>query len=162
MLPPLEGRLKVWRFETRVDPQGSTIQTSQIEASRVSYLFINIFQVQEKIRKIGGRVEITPLLYPLSRGPTCNNAVTLQYKFSFLQLCRCYLQLQFVLCMIKISNKTLNCELWKNLKCDVTWSLPPPPPCHKLSHFLRPPPPLERDILYGRPQGRKICRIIID
>ena len=26
-----------------------------------------------------------------------------------------------------------------------------PPPCHKLSHFLRPLPPLERDILYGRP-----------
>ena len=26
------------------------------------------------------------------------------------------------------------------------------PPCHKLSHFLRPPPPLERDILHGRPQ----------
>ena len=26
-----------------------------------------------------------------------------------------------------------------------------PLPCHKLSHFLRPPPPLERDILYGRP-----------
>ena len=36
---PLEGRLKVWRFETRVDSQGSTIQTSQIEASRVSHLF---------------------------------------------------------------------------------------------------------------------------
>ena len=28
-----------------------------------------------------------------------------------------------------------------------------PSPCHthKLSHFLRSPPPLERDILYGRP-----------
>ena len=32
----------VWKFETRVDPQGSTIQTSQIEAFRVSHLFINI------------------------------------------------------------------------------------------------------------------------
>ena len=62
----------------------------------------------------------------------------------------------------KISNKTLNCELWKNWKCDVTWSLPPPPPppplppCHKLSHFLRPPPPLERDILYGRPLNNRV------
>ena len=26
-----------------------------------------------------------------------------------------------------------------------------PPPCHKLSHLLGPPPPLERDVLYGRP-----------
>ena len=32
--------------------------------------------------------------------------------------------------------------MWKNWKCDVTQSLPPPSPCHKLSHFLRPPPPL--------------------
>ena len=32
----------VWKFETRVDPQGSTIQTSQIKAFRVSHLFINI------------------------------------------------------------------------------------------------------------------------
>src|SRR6218665_2372268 len=24
--------------------------------------------------------------------------------------------------------------------------------CHKLSHLLGPPPPLERDVLYGRPQ----------
>ena len=23
--------------------------------------------------------------------------------------------------------------------------------CHKLSHLLGPPPPLERDVLYGRP-----------
>ena len=30
--------------------------------------------------------------------------------------------------------------MWKNGKCDVTWSSPPLP-CHKLSHFLRPPPP---------------------
>ena len=29
----LEGRLKVWRFETTVDPQGSTIKISQIETS---------------------------------------------------------------------------------------------------------------------------------
>src|SRR6218665_1556652 len=27
---------------------------------------------------------------------------------------------------------------------------PPAPPCHKLSHLLRPPPPLERDVVYGR------------
>ena len=26
-----------------------------------------------------------------------------------------------------------------------------PSPCHKLSHFLGPPPTLERDVLYGRP-----------
>src|SRR6218665_3464887 len=32
------------------------------------------------------------------------------------------------------------------LKCDVTCSWPPP-----LSHLLGPPPPLERDVLYGRP-----------
>ena len=25
-----------------------------------------------------------------------------------------------------------------------------PSPCHKLSHFLGPPPRLERDVLYGR------------
>ena len=29
-------------------------------------------------------------------------------------------------------------------------SLDPPSPCHKLSHLLG-PPPLERDVLYGRP-----------
>jgi len=39
----------------------------------------------------------------------------------------------------------------KNYKCDVTCSLPPPP-CHKLSHLLG-PPPLERDVLYRRPLG---------
>src|SRR6218665_3057986 len=38
----------------------------------------------------------------------------------------------------------------KMYKCDVTCSLPPFP-CHKLSHLLG-PPPLERDVLYGRPQ----------
>ena len=26
------------------------------------------------------------------------------------------------------------------------------PPCHKLSHFLGFPPPLERDVLYGPPR----------
>ena len=31
--------------------------------------------------------------------------------------------------------------------------LTPLPACHKLSHLLGPPPtPLERDVLYGRPQ----------
>src|SRR6218665_544209 len=35
-------------------------------------------------------------------------------------------------------------------KCDVTCPLPPPL-CHKLSHLLGPPPPIERDVLYGRP-----------
>src|SRR5688572_24924038 len=34
--------------------------------------------------------------------------------------------------------------------CDVTHGLTPSP-CHKLSHFLKPPLPLERDVLYGRP-----------
>ena len=29
-----------------------------------------------------------------------------------------------------------------------------PSPCHKLSHLLE-PLPLERDVLYGRPQRRK-------
>ena len=47
--------------------------------------------------------------------------------------------------------------MWKNGNCDVTWSLPPPL-CHKLLHFLRPPPPLERDILYGRPLS--MCWIV--
>ena len=37
----------------------------------------------------------------------------------------------------------MNCE--KTDKCDVTWSSPPFP-CHKLSHFLRPPPP--RSVTY--------------
>ena len=51
-----------------------------------------------------------------------------------------------------------NCDppyvLWKNGKCDVTWSLPPPPVknCHTFSDPL---PPLERDILYGRPLSSK-------
>src|SRR6218665_2579843 len=36
----------------------------------------------------------------------------------------------------------------KIYKCDVTCPLPP---CHKLSHLLGPPSPLERDVLYGRP-----------
>ena len=35
----------------------------------------------------------------------------------------------------KIKHKIVNCE---KIECDVTWSLPPSP-CHKLSHFLRPP-----------------------
>ena len=30
-------------------------------------------------------------------------------------------------------------------------------PCHKLSHLLRPPPPLEHDVLYGRPL---VCMIM--
>src|SRR6218665_3600557 len=38
----------------------------------------------------------------------------------------------------------------KMYKCDVTCSLPPTSPCHKLSHLLG-PLPLERDVLYGRP-----------
>ena len=40
----------------------------------------------------------------------------------------------------KISNKTLNCELWKNWKCDVTWSWPPLPPVTNCHTFSDPPP----------------------
>src|SRR6218665_4047021 len=36
-------------------------------------------------------------------------------------------------------------------KCDVTCFYLLPSPCHKLSHLLGPPPPLERDVLYRRP-----------
>src|SRR6218665_3889073 len=39
------------------------------------------------------------------------------------------------------------------LKCDVTYSWTPL--CHKVSHFLGPPSPLERDVLYGRPHRMK-------
>ena len=28
--------------------------------------------------------------------------------------------------------------------------------CHKLSHLLGPPPPIERDVLYGRPLFTKV------
>ena len=46
--------------------------------------------------------------------------------------------------------------------CDVTHGLTPSP-CHKLSHFLK-PPPLERDVLYGRPltlitQDARTCSV---
>ena len=42
--------------------------------------------------------------------------------------------------------------MWKNGKCDVTWSLPPPlPPVTNCHTFSDPLPPLKRDILYGRP-----------
>src|SRR6218665_92797 len=34
--------------------------------------------------------------------------------------------------------------------------LAPPPPCHKLSHLLGLPPPVERDVLYGRPLSRRL------
>src|SRR6218665_845725 len=41
-------------------------------------------------------------------------------------------------------------------------ALYPPPPCHKLSHFLGPLPPLERDVLYGRPlRGSSITNCCI-
>ena len=46
----------------------------------------------------------------------------------------------------KIKHKIVNCE-----KIESVTSHNLHPPCHKLSHFLRPLPPLERDILYGRP-----------
>src|SRR6218665_3397922 len=36
-------------------------------------------------------------------------------------------------------------------------ALDPPPPCHKLSHLLG-PPPFERDVLYGRPLC--VCRCV--
>ena len=58
--------------------------------------------------------------------------VTLQYKFNFLQLRRWYLQLKFILCLIKYKIKH---KIVKNWQCDVTWSLPPPPVtnCHTFS-----------------------------
>src|SRR6218665_811950 len=40
-------------------------------------------------------------------------------------------------------------------KCDVTCSWTPSL-CHKLSHFLGPLFPLERDVLYGRPLSTEI------
>ena len=51
--------------------------------------------------------------------------------------------------MIKyeIKSKIVNCE---KIESETSHDLYPLP-CHKLSHFLRPLPPLERDILYGRP-----------
>ena len=52
--------------------------------------------------------------------------------------------------MIKyeIKRKIVNCEKMESV---TSHDLYPLSHCHKLSHFLRPPPPLERDILYGRP-----------
>jgi len=51
---------------------------------------------------------------------------------------------------------------WKFCKkSDVARFQTPPPPCHKLSHFHIPPPPLppyNRNILYGQPLYR-LCRI---
>ena len=61
----------------------------------------------------------------------------------------------------KIKRKIVN---WEKMESVTSHDLyPPPSPCHKLSHFLRPPPPLERDILYGRPLSmrehvRHVCR----
>ena len=59
------------------------------------------------------------------------------------------MQLKFVLCMIKykIKRKIVNCEKIESVTSHDLYPLP----CHKLSHFLKPLPPLERDILYGRP-----------
>ena len=50
------------------------------------------------------------------------------------------MQLKFVLCMIKykIQHKIVNCEKLKVWRHTI---FTPPPPCHNLSHFLRPPPP---------------------
>ena len=46
----------------------------------------------------------------------------------------------------KIKHKIVNCEKIESVMSHDLYPLP----CHKLSHFLR-LPPLERDILYGRP-----------
>ena len=111
---------------------------------------------------------MTPFLYPISRGQDaamlylwhCNTSLTpfatadanmgqyfhcLQWyagseRVNFLQLWRWYLQLKFVLCMIKYKIK--HTKLWIVKKL-IVWRhmISPPPPCHKLSHFLRPPPP---------------------
>src|SRR6218665_2160235 len=65
-------------------------------------------------------------------------------------------------CYIRKLNITLNFmfRMYDNFfyKCDVTCSLPPSP-CHKLLHHLGPPPPLERDVLYGRPLWEHACAI---
>ena len=63
-----------------------------------------------------------------------------------LQLQR-YLQLKFVLCMIKYKIKHKILWIVKKLLCDVTWSSPPPSVtnCHT---FLR-PPSWERDFMDG-------------
>ena len=50
------------------------------------------------------------------------------------------MQLKFVFCMMKdkIKHKMVNCE---KIESVTSHNLYPPSPCHKLSHFLRPPPP---------------------
>ena len=59
----------------------------------------------------------------------------------------CSLNLYYVWWNIKF--KILNYELWKKWKCDVTQSSPPP--LSQTVTLSQTPPPLERDILYGRP-----------
>src|SRR6218665_1666460 len=46
------------------------------------------------------------------------------------------------------------------LKSVMSHALRPPSPCHKLSHLLG-PLPLERDVLYGRPNGYAIQIVIM-
>ena len=80
---------------------------------------------RKKLEKNGGRVKITPLLYPLSRGQHatmlwhCNTGLLFYNSDGDICNFNCTMY-------DKISNETLKYELWKNRKCDVTWSLPPP------------------------------------
>ena len=62
------------------------------------------------------------------------------------------MQLKFVLCMIKykIKRKIVNCEKMESVTSHDLH--PPVTNCHTFSDPL---PPLERDILYGRPLARQ-------
>ena len=83
---------------------GSTIQTSQIDASRVFHLFLNIPPGSGENWKKRRESQNDPrancyILYPGANMEQCL-AVTLQYKFNFLQLWKviiiCSLNLYYV------------------------------------------------------------------
>ena len=73
------------------------------------------------------------------------------YKFNFLQLRRWELQLKFVFCMIKykIKRKIMDCEKMESVTSHDLY--PPSPLSQTVTLSQTPSPPLERDILYGRP-----------
>ena len=73
--------------------------------------------------------------------------MTLQYKFTFLQLC-----------MIKyqIKHWIVNCEKTESV---TSHDLDPPLPPSQTVTLSQTPSPLERDILYGRPL---LCNCVID
>ena len=58
----------------------------------------------------------------------------------------CSLNLYYAWIKYKMKRKIVNCEKIESVTSHDLYPLP----CHKLSHFLRPLPPLKRDILYGR------------